>query len=265
MHKNDPPPPLPNDVPRPIAKLVYSMLAKNPEDRPESARHVADRAEVIREARLRSGNSGPTTSDLPVVPNFPPATSLDLYQGAPERVPDPRNPGNRSFLFAGMGAAAIGVVAIIAVLISSNNNSSLNGVGSNTTLPTQTQSGAAIHKGTSATASQAAGNSVGVNPGDAVAVGAAAGTAPASKTLAPSKSPAKSPTPKKSPTTTPTTTKPTTTKPTTTTPTTTRPTTTKPTTTAPTTTTPTTTTPTTTTPTTTKPTTTKPTTTKPTG
>ena len=59
MHKHDPVPPLPNDVPRPIADLVYAMLAKNPEDRPESARHVADRAEVIREARNRNGYSGP--------------------------------------------------------------------------------------------------------------------------------------------------------------------------------------------------------------
>ncbi len=50
------------------------------EDRPESARHVADRAEVIREARNRNGYNGPVTSDLPVVPNFPPATSLDIYQ-----------------------------------------------------------------------------------------------------------------------------------------------------------------------------------------
>src|SRR5258708_8286527 len=30
MHKHDPVPPLPNDVPRPVADLVYAMLAKNP-------------------------------------------------------------------------------------------------------------------------------------------------------------------------------------------------------------------------------------------
>ncbi len=88
MHKHDPVPPLPNDVPRPVADLVYAMLAKEPRDRPESAMHVADRAEVIREARFRSGHSGPTTSDLPVVPNFPPATSLDLYQNEPGTWPN---------------------------------------------------------------------------------------------------------------------------------------------------------------------------------
>ena len=73
MHKHDPVPPLPPDVPRPVADLVLSMLAKTPEERPESARHVADRADVIRDARVRSGVDGPSTADLPVVPNFPTA------------------------------------------------------------------------------------------------------------------------------------------------------------------------------------------------
>ena len=59
-------------MPRPVADLVYAMLAKDPEGRPESAQHVADRAEVIREARNRSGYTGPNTANLPVVPNFPP-------------------------------------------------------------------------------------------------------------------------------------------------------------------------------------------------
>jgi serine/threonine protein kinase len=247
MHKHDPVPPLPNDVPRPIADLVYAMLAKEPRDRPPTARHVAERADVIREARFRTGNSGPMTSDFPQVPNFPPATSFDLYnQGAPERLPAPRTTGNRSFLVAGIGASAIGVVAIVAVLISSNSNQTLNSVGGNTTLPTQTQSGTAIHKGPAAKASQPVTAIGGVNPGTGVVVVGAGGTTP-TKSGAPT-------------TTRPTTTKPTTTKPTTTKPTTTTPTTTTPTTTTPTTTTPTTTTPTTTTPTTTTPTTTTPTT-----
>jgi serine/threonine-protein kinase len=253
MHKHDQVPPLPSDVPRPIADLVYAMLAKEPRDRPQTARHVAERADVIREA-LRTGNTGPVTSDLPVVPNFPPATSLDLYQGSPERLPAPRTNGNKSFLIAGIGAAAIGVVAIIAVLISSNNNANLNSVGGNTTMPTQTASGAtATAKGPAVKASQPVSAIGGVNPGTGVVVGTT-GTTAVSKTPGASKTPGKTPTVKKS--TTPTTTTPTTTRPTTTKPTTTKPTTTKPTTTTPTTTTPTTTTPTTTTPTTTTPTTT---------
>ena len=200
MHKHDPVPPLPNDVPRPIADLVYAMLAKNPEDRPESARHVADRAEVIREARNRNGYSGPVTSDFPVVPNFPPATSLDLYQGAPERLPVSRNPGNRTFLIAGIGAAAIGAAAIVAVLISSNGSSNLQNVGGNVTMPTQTQSGVAGHKaGASPGVTQT--SNLGGTPGNGVVV-AATGTTFASNSLSPSNSatPSKSPTPGKSPT-----------------------------------------------------------------
>jgi serine/threonine-protein kinase len=119
MHKHDPVPPLPADVPRPVADLVYQMLAKNPQDRPESARHVADRADVIRDARYRGGYNGPVTADLPVVPNFPPTTA-DFYQNAAERGPASRG-GSRGVLYAGIGAAAIGVVAIVAVLLSANH------------------------------------------------------------------------------------------------------------------------------------------------
>ncbi len=149
MHKTDPVPRLPGDVPRAIAGLVYAMLAKNPQDRPDSARHVADRADVIREAGSWSGYAGPVTADFPMVPDVPPATSMDLYQGAPERVPGPPSSGSRNFLIAGMCAAAIGVVAIVAVLISSSSGSNLQ-LGGNTTMPTQTQSPSAAHKAVAA-------------------------------------------------------------------------------------------------------------------
>jgi hypothetical protein len=239
MHKHDPVPPLPGDVPRPIADLVYAMLAKNPEDRPESARHVADRAEVIREAGNRNGYNGPNTSDFPVVPNFPPATSLDLYQGgAPERLPVSRNVGNRTFLIAGTGAAAIGAAAIVAVLISSNGSSNMQNVGGNVTMPTQTQSAVASHKaGASPSVTRPVGSLVGGNLGNGV-VGTATGTTSPSKSPTASQSPTptgsptptKSPTPSQSPvhTTPPPTTAPPTTQPPTTRPPTTQPPTTPP-------------------------------------
>ncbi|HEX3515765.1 MAG TPA: hypothetical protein VHT26_17370, partial [Trebonia sp.] len=204
MHKHDPVPPLPNDVPRPIADLVYAMLAKNAEDRPESARHVADRAEVIREARNRNGYSATGAFDLPVVPNFPPATSLDLYQGAPERRPVSRSAGNPTFLIGGIGAAAIGAVAIVVVLISSNGNSILRN-GGNTTMPTQTQSQSqsTSHKtGAHTSVTQPAGNFVGGNSGNGAAVVGLPGTAASSLSATSSKAPSssKSPSPSKSPT-----------------------------------------------------------------
>ena len=263
MHRSSPVAPLPRDVPRPVAKLVYAMLAKNPKDRPETARHVADRAEVIRAARSRPGYGDPPTSELPVVPSFPPVTSLDLYQTPPERVPDPPSPGSRSFLLAGIGAGAIGAVAIIAILISGSGNAASN-LGSNTTLPTQTPSQSArAHTSTR----NPANSLVMVNPGGA------GGQLPPymhgpTGTPAPSGSPAgtSSPTPTKSatPTTPPATAPPTTTPPTTAPPTTTPPTTAPPTTAPPTTTPPTTAPPTTAPPTTAPPTTAPPTTTPPT-
>jgi eukaryotic-like serine/threonine-protein kinase len=49
-HMHRPVPPLPDDVPPPIADLIVTMLAKQPEDRPQSARWVADRARQLRSA-----------------------------------------------------------------------------------------------------------------------------------------------------------------------------------------------------------------------
>ena len=119
MHKHDPVPPLPPDVPRPVADLVYAMLAKTPDGRPETAQHVADRAEIIREARSRSGYTGPITADLPVVPNFPPAEGNDFYNDDPERYGGSR-PRRRGLLIAGVSVAACGIIAIIAVLLTSS-------------------------------------------------------------------------------------------------------------------------------------------------
>jgi serine/threonine-protein kinase len=231
MHKHDPVPPLPSDVPRQIADLVYWMLAKNPEERPESARHVADRAEVIRDARNRGGYAGPATSDLPVVPNFPPATSLDLYQNEANPMPEPQRPGSRGILFAGIGAAAIGVVAIIAVLISSTGNTSSN-ISSKTTAPTQSSS-ASAHRpsvgasGSGSTTSQAqVGNTLGAVPGKSASSTSKSPTPTGSKRATPTQS-------KTQPTTAPPTTAPPTTQPPTTAPPTTAPPTTQPPTTAP--------------------------------
>ena len=68
-HKHDPVPPLPPDVPRPVADLVYDMLAKTPDGRPASMRVVADRAEMLRDAlamgaALPGGPIGATRADL---------------------------------------------------------------------------------------------------------------------------------------------------------------------------------------------------------
>jgi eukaryotic-like serine/threonine-protein kinase len=65
-HKHDPVPPLPPDVPQPVADLVYDMLAKTPDGRPASMRVVADRAEMLRDAlAMGSALSGALPGALP--------------------------------------------------------------------------------------------------------------------------------------------------------------------------------------------------------
>jgi serine/threonine-protein kinase len=56
-HMHRPVPPLPDDVPAPVADLILNMLAKPPEERPQSARWVADRARQLRSAL--PGSTGP--------------------------------------------------------------------------------------------------------------------------------------------------------------------------------------------------------------
>jgi len=125
MHKHDPVPPLPPDVPRPVGDLVFTMLAKTPAGRPESARHVADRADVIRDALERSGAGVATTAGLPVVPDFPTASDEDYHY--PERsVGSPFS--RRRLAAAGMGVALCGVAAVVAILLSSGGHpTSLDG------------------------------------------------------------------------------------------------------------------------------------------
>jgi eukaryotic-like serine/threonine-protein kinase len=153
-------PPLPADVPRPVADLVFAMLAKDPADRPDTARHVADRAQVIMDARMRT--SGPITADLPIVPDFPMAedTGFDY----PERARGfPL--GNRRLAAAGVGVALCGVAAVVAVLLMSSNG---HGQTNNGATPPPSHS-ASHHPASPATASlrpsTAAGASTGTNLG----------------------------------------------------------------------------------------------------
>ncbi|CAA9351683.1 MAG: Serine/threonine-protein kinase PknA, partial [uncultured Frankineae bacterium] len=65
-HLQTPPPELPADVPAPVADLVSRLLAKDPADRPTSARLVAAEAQAL---RRRGSSASPT----PVAPRPEPA------------------------------------------------------------------------------------------------------------------------------------------------------------------------------------------------
>jgi serine/threonine-protein kinase len=144
MHKHDPVPPLPLDVPWQVSDLIMSMLAKTPEGRPETARHLADRADIIRDARAQTGDGYTTTASLPVIQDFPSPdyptsryptgdytdygdpgypTRLDgqygddpYYDDYPERSGSSVFARHR-FITAGMGVVLCGICAVVAVVL----------------------------------------------------------------------------------------------------------------------------------------------------
>jgi eukaryotic-like serine/threonine-protein kinase len=218
MHKHDPVPPLPADVPRPVSDLVFAMLAKEPGGRPPTARHVADRADMILDARAVNGQPGPGTADLPVVPGYPPApeTVLDF----PERARGASPPAGRRLVAVGAGAALCGVAAIAGVLLLSSphgNGIATTGSGnspSHSASSTPTKSARPTSPGDPTT-----GNNVVNVPTTSPATSKAASKSPTAKAHTTPTPTATTPTPTATtPTPTPTTTTPTPT-PTTTTPT----------------------------------------------
>jgi serine/threonine-protein kinase len=196
MHKHDPVPPLPPDVPRPVADLVFAMLAKTPDGRPETARHVADRAEVILQARRHSGYSGPITAEIPVVPNYP-TESGDGYSGDGyysnelERMRGSRRLTPRTLLLAGIGLAACGVAAIIAVLLASSSPATtMTGSTKSSTRP-------ASHTASAATASVPTTTTSASSQGTNLVPGTP--TATATATATPTQTQRQSPTPTQDP------------------------------------------------------------------
>ena len=121
-HKHAPVPALPADVPQPVADLIYEMLAKTPAGRPASARLVADRADMLRDALALGGSvagpipMGATRSDLPAAPtgllrgeSFDPG----LAGGGP-----PEGGNRRRLVTAGMTAVLCALAATIGLYIS---------------------------------------------------------------------------------------------------------------------------------------------------
>jgi eukaryotic-like serine/threonine-protein kinase len=107
-HMHRPVPPLPDDVPAPVAELVMNMLAKAPEERPQSARWVADRARQLRSSLPSSPDpAGPLDDPLLDDPLLA-ATSVDgggRRAGAEEST-DPRLGAALTRADMGLAAAA---------------------------------------------------------------------------------------------------------------------------------------------------------------
>jgi serine/threonine protein kinase len=113
-HKHEPVPPLPPDVPPPVADLVYHMLAKTPPERPAGVRAVADRADMLRDALALgedAGHAAATRADLPAA-----ATGAMLGAAATGSLTgrQRRRPGRR---WRGVAAgAAAGLCALAAAI-----------------------------------------------------------------------------------------------------------------------------------------------------
>ena len=142
-HKHAPVPALPPDVPQPVADLVYDMLAKTPAGRPASARVVADRADMLREALFMGngalgdvapggGFAGVTRADLPAAPTGAlPGAGHD--PGRPAGF-GPRPASNRRrWMTAGLTAVLCVLAAVTGLYLSGHIHGQTSGdVGGNT-------------------------------------------------------------------------------------------------------------------------------------
>ncbi|XVQ86085.1 protein kinase domain-containing protein [Microbispora siamensis] len=72
-HLNDTPPPLPGNVPAPVAALVMAMLAKDPATRPETGPVLLDRVRVLRETLAGTAASTAVLGSLTDPRGFPAA------------------------------------------------------------------------------------------------------------------------------------------------------------------------------------------------
>jgi eukaryotic-like serine/threonine-protein kinase len=139
-HVHKPPPPLPDDVPAPVAALVGQMLAKEPERRPASARLVADRASALRDESLAgekpwTAGSAERTGSAAWFPEASP-TSAELRHPGTAPIPTtvPQRPRSRrpATLMITTGAVGAVVAATIITLIATNKHPAT----ASTTVPT---------------------------------------------------------------------------------------------------------------------------------
>jgi eukaryotic-like serine/threonine-protein kinase len=139
-HVHKPPPPLPGDVPAPVAALVGQMLAKEPSNRPASAQLVADRASALRDTSLAgekpwTAGSAERTGPAAWFPEAS-ATSPELGHAGTAPIPTaiPQRPRSRrpATLMITTGAVGAVVAAAVIGLIATNKHPAT----ASTTVPT---------------------------------------------------------------------------------------------------------------------------------
>jgi eukaryotic-like serine/threonine-protein kinase len=129
-HVHKPPPPLPGDVPAQVAALVGQMLAKEPSNRPASARLVADRASALRDKSLAgeqplTAGSAERTGPAAWFPEASPTSPGLRHTGtAPIPTAIPQRPRSRrpATLMITTGAVGAVVAAAVIALIATNKH-----------------------------------------------------------------------------------------------------------------------------------------------
>ncbi|MEU6412605.1 protein kinase [Microbispora sp. NPDC046933] len=94
-HLNDTPPPLPGNVPAPVAALVTAMLAKDPAARPETGPVLLDRVRVLRETLAGTAASTAVLGSLTDPRGFP-AAGGGADHATPPAVPGLTAPSGHS-------------------------------------------------------------------------------------------------------------------------------------------------------------------------
>jgi len=139
-HVHKPPPPLPDDVPAQVAALIGQMLAKEPSNRPASARLVADRASALRDTSLAGEKPWTTESAERAGPaawfpeTSPTSPGLGHAGTAPIPTAIPQRPRSRraATLMITTGAVGAVVAAAVITLIATNKHPAT----ASTTVPT---------------------------------------------------------------------------------------------------------------------------------
>ncbi|TXL63234.1 protein kinase domain-containing protein [Aeromicrobium terrae] len=111
-HVNEPPPPLPENVPAGVRALIMRMLAKDPEDRPADAAEVRDAARALADALVddpTAGSLAPPTAAIPL-PVDPPTLTDTPLPGEKRRLR--RNPLLLLIALVVATLVALGIVAL---------------------------------------------------------------------------------------------------------------------------------------------------------
>jgi eukaryotic-like serine/threonine-protein kinase len=139
-HVRDVPPPLPPDVPEPVAAMVMQMLAKLPQDRPASAQAVASGAVALLAAL--PGDPGPGladvatddpaswfSADIDTSPGQGAAATSQLPASDPERLPRlaPGTAGRRTLTAVALAVLLLGVATVTMALMRAGHHAAETG------------------------------------------------------------------------------------------------------------------------------------------